>query len=62
MERAGMFDCILSSEQISFFNGRVSQCKAELRNGICFATPWPVPLAALRDMSLFLELKVAWKF
>lgn len=49
MECAGMFDYILSSEQISFFNGCVSQWKAELQDGIWFATPSPTPLVALRD-------------
>lgn len=44
-----MFDYILSSEQISFFNGCVSQWKAELQDGIWFATPSPTPLVALRD-------------
>lgn len=53
MEHAGMFDYILSSEQISFFNGCVSQRKAELWTGICFSTPSPGPLAAPRDTCLF---------
>lgn len=52
MEHAGMFDYILSSEQISFFNGCVSQRKAELWTGICLSTPSPGPLAAPRDTCL----------
>lgn len=60
MERAGMFDHILSSEQISFLNGCVRRWKAELQAGICFSPPSPTP-GTLRDISPFLVLKVAWK-
>lgn len=55
-----MFDHILSSEQISFFNGCVSQWKAELQDRICFSTTSHTPLVTLRDISPFLVLKVAW--
>lgn len=36
-----MFDHILSSEQISFSNGRVRQWKAGLQAGIRFSPPLP---------------------
>lgn len=61
MQRAGMFDHILSSEQISFFNGCVRQWEAELQAGLCFSPTSPTPSGTLRDVSPTLVLKVAWK-
>lgn len=54
-----MFDYILSSEQISFFNGCVRQCKAELGNGICFSTP--LPRASWGHWPILGVLNVAWE-
>lgn len=56
-----MFDHILSSEQISFFNGRPRQWEAEPQAGICFPPTSPTPSGTLRDVSPSSVLKVAWE-
>lgn len=56
-----MLDRVLSSEQISFFNGCVRPWKAELQAGIYSSTTSPTPLVTVGGGSPCLVLKVAWK-